>query len=122
MSRLRFPLLVIVGLLILVVAWQSSFRGLQAQEQPQFQQHAYVDPTSIWPTHGVYVCWENPDPHYQKEMALVRNAVAASWEAASDLHFTGWQKCSEQNRGIRILIDDSGPRAMALGRYLDGMP
>jgi hypothetical protein len=55
-------------------------------------------------------------------MALVRRAVSESWEAASALRFTGWQKCAEKNQGIRILIEDSGPHTKGLGRYLDGKP
>ncbi|HEV2914458.1 MAG TPA: M57 family metalloprotease [Pyrinomonadaceae bacterium] len=92
-----------------------------SQAAPPPQQHAFVDPTSIWPTHSIYVCWENPDPKYQSEMQLVQQAVANTWEAASDLKFTGWQRCATINKGIRILIEDSGPHTKGLGRYLDGV-
>jgi hypothetical protein len=85
------------------------------------QQHAYFDATSKWPKANIYVCWENPEERFKGDMALVRSAISASWEAASALRFTGWQKCAAQNAGIRILIDDSGPHTKALGRYLDGV-
>jgi Astacin (Peptidase family M12A) len=98
---------------------------LQPQQEgaPQFstQQHSYFDATAKWPGPGVYVCWENPDQKYSSEMALVRKSVADSWEAASQVRFTGWQKCGVQNRGIRILIDDSGPHTKGLGKRLDGV-
>jgi hypothetical protein len=90
--------------------------------QTDTQQHSYFDATSKWPRSKIYVCWENPAPQYQSQMALVRNAVANSWEAASAVRFTGWQKCAEENRGIRILIDDSGPHTKGLGVNLDGKP
>jgi hypothetical protein len=54
-------------------------------------------------------------------MTLVQKSVAESWEAASQVRFTGWQKCGVQNRGIRILIDDSGPHTKGLGKRLDGV-
>jgi hypothetical protein len=101
------------------------------QKPPDTEQHSSFDPTAKWPittfppvtsvpTTRVYVCWENPDTKYVNEMALVQTAVASSWEAASGLHFTGWQKCAPQNRGIRILIEDSGPHTKGLGSNLDG--
>lgn len=93
------------------------------ESAPQFdtQQHSYFDATAKWPSLSIYVCWENPDQKYDSEMALVRKSVADSWEAASQLRFTGWQQCAAQNRGIRILIDDSGPHTKGLGKRLDGV-
>ena len=95
----------------------------EPESAPQFdtQQHSYFDATAKWPSLGIYVCWENPNQTYSSEMALVRQSVTASWETASQLRFTGWQKCGAQNRGIRILIDDSGPHTKGLGKRLDGV-
>lgn len=90
------------------------------QQKTQFDQHAFFDATAKWPKPNIYVCWENPSPTYQSEMALVRKAVASTWEAASALRFTGWQKCADNNKGIRILIEDSGPHTKGLGVRLDG--
>src|SRR6267378_1385074 len=99
--------------------WQTE----RNQEiKPSIEQHAYFDPTAKWPRTSIYVCWENPDALFQSNMTLVKTAVSESWEAASALRFTGWQKCAEKNQGIRILIDDSGPHTKGLGRYLDGKP
>jgi hypothetical protein len=100
----------------------------QAQPLPQAtppvdtQQHSFFDATSKWPSTRIYVCWENPDETYRETMNLVRQSVVESWEAASALRFTGWQKCGVENRGIRILIDDSGPHTKGLGLKLDGKP
>ena len=95
----------------------------QQESAPQFdtQQHSYFDATAKWASVNIYVCWENPDSTYSDEMTLVRKSITDSWEAASQLRFTGWQKCAAQNRGIRILIDDSGPHTKGLGRRLDGV-
>src|ERR1039458_3219343 len=76
----------------------------------------------IWPTAQIFVCWENPSPQFQREMSLVRQEVAETWERESLLRFKGWQKCAPENRGIRILIEDSGPDTKGLGRELDGKP
>jgi len=105
--------------LVGVACWGTA----QGQEQSlsNVQQHAYFDPTSKWPKASIYVCWENPDSRFTDDMNLVRMAVTDSWEAASGLQFTGWQKCATENAGIRILIDDSGPHTKGLGRYLDGV-
>jgi hypothetical protein len=48
--------------------------------------------------------------------------VKDSWETASAVRFTGWEKCTAENAGIHIFIDDSGPLSRSLGRYLDGVP
>ena len=95
----------------------------QPESAPQFdtQQHSYFDATAKWPSLSIYVCWENPDQTYSSEMDLVRKSITDSWEAASQLRFTGWQKCGAQNRGIRILIDDSGPHTKGLGKRLDSV-
>jgi hypothetical protein len=110
---------------ILVITVLGCLLATVGQEQPApastIQQHAYFDPTSKWQKPNVYVCWENPDNQFANDMNLVRTAVAESWEAASAVRFTGWQKCATENAGIRILIDDSGPHTMGLGRYLDGV-
>lgn len=108
---------------ILVITILGCLSATVGQEQPAstIQQHAYFDPTSKWPKPSVYVCWENPDNRFTNDMNLVRAAVADSWEAASAIRFTGWQKCAQENAGIRILIDDSGPHTQGLGRYLDSV-
>jgi len=91
-----------------------------ATPEQDFQQHSYFDATAKWPERSIYVCWENPDDRYSDEMALVRKSVAESWEAASAVRFTGWQRCAPENMGIRILIDDSGPHTKGLGVNLNG--
>lgn len=112
---------IIVSILTLTFLIFTSLTETPSKaQQIDTQQHSYFDATSKWPTLSIYVCWENPSPQLQTEMTLVRNSIRESWEAASAVRFTGWQKCAEQNRGIRILIDDSGPHTKGLGVNLDG--
>jgi hypothetical protein len=92
-----------------------------ASPTPSYQQHSYFDATARWPESSIYVCWENPLPQFADQMALVKQSVAESWEAASAVRFTGWQRCATTNMGIRILIDDSGPRTLGLGVNLNGV-
>jgi hypothetical protein len=86
---------------------------------------------ALWPFRKVeeikvvFVCWENPSEVMRREIDLVRQAVAASWEKHSQLEFQGWEQCSPESPGIRILIDDhrdNGPHTKGLGRELDGVP
>lgn len=79
--------------LITMIMCLSAIVG-QEQSASTIQQHAYFDPTSKWPKPSVYVCWENPGSRFTNDMNLVRAAVADSWEAASGIRFTGWQKCA----------------------------
>lgn len=110
-----------VPVLLLFVGISLLGARSQDKDSSQPQQHAYFDPTAKWPKPNIYVCWENPEDRFRADMELVRSSIAESWEAASALSFTGWQKCAAENAGIRILIEDSGPHTKGLGRYLDGV-
>jgi hypothetical protein len=94
---------------------------------PRAKPYAYLSSAAIWrwqpagAPKAIYVCWENPEPQYAADQALVRQAVEASWQAHSQLRFQGWRACAANNRGIRIRIEDSGPHVKRLGRFLDGV-
>ena|SRR2546429_4448390 len=123
MLRFRIVLVGLLGLsgFVLLSTHKPDPRAqTPSAQQSDFQQHSFFDATAKWPTSRIYVCWENPDPKYKDQMALVRKSIAESWETASAVRFTGWQQCALQNRGIRILIEDSGPHTKGLGVYLDG--
>jgi hypothetical protein len=120
-TKIALALLAILVALVLISGVFQPVHVATAQQQTDTQQHSFVDITSKWPSSSIYVCWDNPETKYQREMDIVREAVRNSWEAASSLRFTGWQKCAVQNRGIRITIDDSGPHTKGLGRRLDGI-
>lgn len=100
----------------------NAVQTLEKSKNGHLREHAYVLVDSVWLKSQIYVCWENPSAQFQQEMELVHSEVAQTWEQESQLQFTGWEKCATENRGIRILIDDSGPHTKGLGRQLDGMP
>ncbi len=69
---------------------------------------------------NINVCWENPTSANSADRTRVRQAVARTWEAESQVRFTGWGTCTSWSRGIRILIADEHPRVKKLGRPLGG--
>ncbi|QRK06877.1 VCBS repeat-containing protein [Archangium violaceum] len=81
----------------------------------------YVDRGSIWSTLSIPVCWENPGAGSVADRDIVRLAVANTWEANSDVDFTGWGTCGSSSGGIRIRISDEGPHTKGLGDSLDGV-
>jgi hypothetical protein len=92
------------------------------------ERHSWIDATAIWKDPSglvrtkIPVCWENPDLKFNNQMLSVRRAITDSWEYASAVRFTGWEKCAEENSGIHILIDDAannGPHTKGLGNRLD---
>lgn len=93
----------------------------------QLPEKGYVLTSQVWNQKDIPVCWVNPSPSNEKERLWVKNAVSNTWEAASNVKFTGWEKCPATNRNdsIRILINDSGPHVKVLGAgiryYNDGM-
>lgn len=78
--------------------------------------------SSRWTSNKIPVCWENGSVATATEQGWVRNRVLATWDAASAVTFTGWGNCNIfTNSGIRILIQDSGPRTLGLGRNLNNV-
>ncbi|WP_134679875.1 M12 family metallopeptidase [Paracoccus ravus] len=76
--------------------------------------------SGIWGSRNIDVCWENPDAASFDDLYSVMRAVVQTWQVHSDLKFEWTMKCGRNSRGIRVLVDDSGPRARFLGRHLDG--
>lgn len=80
--------------------------------------------TALWKTPGaIPVCWEAAG--FTQEKAWVADAVQKSWETATAaIHFTGWDTCTAQSRGVRIVInsyDRQGPHVVSFGQQLDGV-
>ena len=118
----------IVALAVAIVAYSFQIahaqisdlvKFLQSSPNPHIKPYAYVLRESVWFDRKIYVCWESPKPEFSNDMKLVQQVISESWEANSGLFFSGWQQCAQDNSGIRILIDDSGPRTLGLGRKLD---
>ncbi|MGN7770226.1 M12 family metallopeptidase [Phyllobacterium sp. 22552] len=86
--------------------------------------------TSIWPTKNIATCWKMDDTTYNRYAAqrqVVQNAVADTWEAVSQVRFTGWQQCSGQPiDGLRVAVvddtiignSDDAPGTYGLGTQL----
>lgn len=77
--------------------------------------------SSLWGTMAIPVCWENGSASTATEQGWVQSATQGSWPSVSGVSFTGWGNCTAGSKGIRIRIDDSGPRTMGLGTALNGM-
>lgn len=76
---------------------------------------------SVWPTRTIPVCWENIPNRYIQERRLAQKAIKASWEKESALTFTGWRKCRDHSKGIRIKIGSERPHTKARGQHVDGV-
>ena len=76
----------------------------------------------IWDRSNIPVCWESLTTSTAQQRQWVRDAVARTWEAHSDVAFAGWGGCTENADGIRIQVLDARPQVVALGSDLDGIP
>lgn len=74
-----------------------------------------------WSYVKIPVCWENPSRSNNSKRQWVKQAVNRTWERHSGLDFTGWGRCHNRSKGIRIQIKDEGPHVKRLGKYLNGM-
>ena len=79
---------------------------------------AFILPSALWRHPYVLVCWENPSDGDRRERDWVKAAIDSTWASYSALRFEGWGECNDNFSGVRIRIDDSGPHAKFLGRYL----
>jgi hypothetical protein len=85
------------------------------------QNRAYILRSSLWRIRDIPVCWENGTPKNISMRESVKQAINETWEENSGLTFSGWNACSKESKGIRILIEDSGPHTKGLGNNLDGV-
>jgi len=78
---------------------------------------------ALWPkAPAIEVSWDNPSDDNAKEREWVQHAITITWEKESAVRFFGWNKSSNNSKGIRILINDETPHCKRLGRNLAGMP
>lgn len=76
---------------------------------------------SRWPSGQIQACWENPTPENALHRDFVRRTVSGSWSAHADVTFSGWERCADDAKGLRIMLADEGPHVKALGQALDGL-
>jgi hypothetical protein len=76
--------------------------------------------SAIWLTKNIPVCWENVNDSTPEQRGWIKDVVARTWEATSQVRFQGWNSCDANSKGIRIAVQDVGPYVVALGNFLDG--
>jgi len=85
----------------------------------------YLFSDTVWPadtdnTIQIPVCWLGDSlSRFPTETAWVKDAVEQSWQKYSRLRFFGWGACAPDNAGIRIDVEDVGPRVTAFGRHIE---
>ncbi|NUP07699.1 MAG: hypothetical protein HOW73_16755 [Polyangiaceae bacterium] len=72
-------------------------------------ENLFVASKTIWPSTEIPVCWVNTGPDQAAQMEWTRDAVRKSWEAVSQVRFTGWGTCNGTKSGVRIKIADENP-------------
>lgn len=104
---------------------------LPASVQAETVQRAFALTTQVWTPSDpssrfieIPVCWVNPLPGNVAERAVVKDAVARTWEAASKVRFVDWGTCRPVNDGtmVRIKISDTQAHVKGLGRSIMGHP
>ncbi len=74
---------------------------------------------TLWSSAFIPVCWRDTSPQYQTQRAWVQDAIENSWERVSNVDFVGWERCTPQFEGIKIIVDNTtAPRTDGLGRHL----
>jgi hypothetical protein len=104
----------------------SAEQGFVTDLYPGIEKYAFISSRAVlvWPPEApklVYVCWENPSESNVDDRTSVQDAVINTWQANSQLIFTGWGQCESSSAGIRILVSDEGPHTKGLGRQLSGI-
>jgi hypothetical protein len=110
----------------LAVVAVSKFRST-LKGKPDMGTFLFPDAEAVWKENEIPVCWEKmaADPFEQSRREQARKAVERTWEAASQVRFTGWAKCPQDDfAGVRIEIADrkKGSLTVALGEKLKGIP
>lgn len=79
---------------------------------------------SRWKRLKIEVCWLAPPSEESDERAIVRKAVADTWEKASKIRFEWTETCPGTSKGIRIRVADTAeaPHVDWIGRFVDGRP
>ena len=95
-------------------------------EVTEFEKFGYIVRGSVWEfklgeTPKIFVCWENPNAENEHARRISQDQIVNTWQKESALLFSGWEKCTEENDGIRILYEDSGPHVQHFGKDINGI-
>lgn len=125
-SRTGLILALACGLATSCGAPPETSPSLPEGAQSLGRQKGYVLTRSIWTERTIPVCWEAMPPERARERAWVQDAIARSWQANSQLAFSGWGQCPKHGptaTGIRIGSpprSGDGPSTAGLGRIVSG--
>jgi hypothetical protein len=83
-----------------------------------------ISTPTVWSKLSIPVCWEGASPNatITTRRGWVRTQVTNTWQASSQVRFTGWGVCTAAATGIRIRTADVNPSTgPLLGQQLDGV-
>jgi hypothetical protein len=109
--------------LLLLLYFASLVSSCDGRLAPSTTQGTISDGLSYrWPSPLIPVCWENPSEATAAAQTAVEEIVVKEY-ARAGIHFTGWDSCTAESRGIRIFHADTNVRqVLAFGARLDGVP
>lgn len=111
---------------LLAGAAKAADKGVYVGSKTDFEKFGYVVRGTEWKfppgaKKVIFVCWENPDSANARARDITRDQIEKTWQKESALVFSGWQECADQNDGIRIRYEDSGPRVKQFGKDINGV-
>src|SRR5262249_44554293 len=63
--------------------------------------------TTAWPSASIEVCWEPSSPSFTDDFATMARTALTTEYAKAGITFTGWNKCTDSSRSLRVLVDDN---------------
>lgn len=92
---------------------------LQSGGSQSIKDEGYPLTSTLWPTRSIPTCWNLQIQDFNNNAvkgAIVRQAIADTWERVSLVRFTGWDRCTGvENDGVSIGVQLGGPFTWGLG-------
>jgi hypothetical protein len=117
MAKLRLWMIkpCLLALMIIGISTQGFANDIEVH-----QSGLYVLSTTVWSHAAISVCWEQDG--YSDEKKWVREAIARTWQAASNVRFTGWNRCNTSRpSNLRVKFADARGFTMGFGTDLDNV-
>jgi uncharacterized protein YkwD len=108
------PSVFAVAALVLVAACTTAQSDIAESDQTEVGgagDELLLTSSTVWNKKTLSVCWVNPTAADASPMAWTRDAITTTWQAVSQLTFTGWGACTAAGADIQIKIEDSNPRS-----------
>jgi predicted Zn-dependent protease len=117
----------LVALVTAILLSACDGSGNPSAELPTAVGKGFVVSSTIWPSWDIDVCWDLNQADFDKtaeKRQLVQSSVAASWEAASLVRFSGWGMCNGMSKRqlVRIGTEDSYSQTHGFGKQLWNLP